>query len=286
MSDPGFGLRLHEAVASRGPLCVGIDPHPHLLDEWQLADTAPGLREFGLRVIDAAAGRVAIVKPQVAFFERHGSEGYAALESVMAAARSAGILVIADAKRADLGSTMDVYAKAWLSPGARLEADAMTVNAYHGVGSLAGTVALARASGKGFFVLAATSNPEAAALQTAVQSHSDGSRTTVAAGIVNDVIALNAAEATPFGSFGVVVGATVSMNDYGISREALSAVPSTPILAPGFGAQGAKFSQIPDRYGAETCVIISASRSILSAGPHGIGAAMDRATGEIAECLA
>lgn len=286
MPEPNFGQRLHDGIALRGPLCVGIDPHPYLLDEWKLADSALGLRDFGLRVVDAAAGRVAMVKPQVAFFERHGSEGYAALESVLAAARNAGLLVIADAKRADVGSTLDAYAQAWLTPGGRLEADAMTVNPYHGVGALSGAVNLALQGRKGLFVLAATSNPEAVALQTAVVHHSASPTTTVAAGIVHDVIALNAAEGEPFGSFGVVLGATVSLDAYGIRQGELSASPCTPILAPGFGAQGAEFSRIPDRFGAAACVIISASRSILSAGPHGIGASMDRASEEIASCLA
>jgi orotidine-5'-phosphate decarboxylase len=284
MTEPDFGHRLREAIASSGPLCVGIDPHNYLLDQWQLAHSAAGLKEFGLRVIDAAVGRVAMVKPQVAFFERFGSEGYAALESVLSTARSAGLLVIADAKRADLGSTMDVYAQAWLSLGGRLEADAMTVNAYHGVGALSGAVALAQKNGKGLFVLSATSNSDGVALQTAVQSHADGSLSSVAAGIVKDVIAVNAAGGSQFGSIGVVLGATVSMDDYGISVDALAAPPNTPILAPGFGAQGAEFSQIPDRFGATACVIISASRSVLAAGPLGIGAAMDRASEEIAAC--
>ncbi len=285
MREANFGHRLHEAIASRGPLCVGIDPHPFLLEQWELADSADALREFGLRVVDAAADRIAIVKPQVAFFERHGSEGYAALESVLAAARNAGLLVIADAKRGDVGSSLDAYAQAWLTPGSPLEADAMTVSAFQGVGSLAKAVALARESAKGLFVLAATSNPEAVALQTAQHEREDGAQFSVAASIVNDVIALNAAEKAPHGSFGVVLGATVSLGDYGISIDALAATPTTPVLAPGFGYQGAEFSQIRDRFGASACVIISASRSVLQAGPQGIGAAMSQASQEIAACL-
>ncbi len=286
MREPNFGERLHEALALRGSLCLGIDPHPFLLEQWGLPDSAHGLREFGLRVVEAATDRVAIVKPQVAFFERHGSDGYAALESVMAAAREAGVLIIADVKRGDVGSTFDAYAHAWLTPGGPLEADAMTVSAYQGVGSLAGAVTLARENGKGLFVLGATSNPEAVAVQSANVHHPGGLAVTVAAEIVNDVIALNVSEELEHGSFGVVLGATVSMSDYGISVDALAATPSTPILAPGFGHQGAKFSEISERFGVRTSVLISVSRSILSSGPQGIESAMDHATKEIAQCRA
>ncbi|WP_261376276.1 orotidine-5'-phosphate decarboxylase, partial [Isoptericola variabilis] len=100
-----------------GPLCVGIDPHAALLAAWGLADDAAGVREFGLRVVEALAGRVAALKPQAAFFERHGSRGVAALEDVLAAARAAGVLTIVDAKRGDIGSTMAGYADAFLADG-------------------------------------------------------------------------------------------------------------------------------------------------------------------------
>src|SRR5690606_26132854 len=155
-----FGERLHQATATLGSLCVGIDPHESLLTSWNLPADAGGAREFGLRVVEAAAGRVAVVKPQVAFYERYGSAGFAALETVMAAARHAGLIVLADAKRGDIGTTMDAYAQAWLAPGAPLEADAVTVSPYLGVGALRSTFERARDAGKGVFVLAATSNPE------------------------------------------------------------------------------------------------------------------------------
>src|SRR5690606_3902281 len=162
-----FGTRLGAALSAHGPLCVGIDPHAGLLDEWGLTDDGGGVREFGLRVVEAAAGRAAAVKPQVAFFERFGSVGYTALEAVLAAARTADLLVIADAKRGDIGSTMAGYASAWLEPGSPLEADAVTLSPYLGPDSLADALGTARRSGKGVFVLAATSNPDAAAVQQA-----------------------------------------------------------------------------------------------------------------------
>jgi len=275
-----FGALLTRTFASSGRLCVGIDPHAGLLESWGLPDTARGVRDFGLRVVEAASGRVGIVKPQIAFFERHGSAGYAALEEVLAAARAAGLVIIADVKRGDLGSTVDAYGEAWLTPGSALEADAMTAVAYQGLGSLDGVLALAGRSGKGVFVLAATSNPEAFATQTATRA--DGR--SVAAGVVSDVAAHNAAAggagagSAAVGSVGVVIGATVALTDFGLSPAALA---DLPVLAPGFGHQGARIDQLPGLFGAAAQnVVVSASRSILSTGPSGIEAAITAAAAE------
>jgi orotidine-5'-phosphate decarboxylase len=277
----GFGLRLAEAFAERGQLCVGIDPHSYLLRGWGLTDSADGARELGLRVVDAAFGRAAIVKPQVAFFERFGSAGYAALEKVLGAARAAGLIVIADVKRGDVGTSVEAYAQAWLTPGSPLEADAMTVSAYQGTGSLSQPLELALEHGKGLFLLAATSNPEAAMLQRAKMP--DGG--TVAASIVDDVTAWNSDRVSgqPIGSIGVVLGATVDFAAYGIDPAALAADPPTPVLAPGFGHQGARYEQLGALYGAAAAfALVSASRSILSAGPDGIAEAITSQAGEVA----
>ena len=147
-TTPRFGERIRAALAARGPLCVGIDPHAALLTSWGLPDSAAGVREFGLRTVDAAASRVGVVKPQVSFFERFGSAGFTALEDVLQAARDAGLLAIADAKRGDIGTTMDAYASAWLTPGSPLEADALTVNPFLGVGTLDSTFARAEAAAR------------------------------------------------------------------------------------------------------------------------------------------
>jgi orotidine-5'-phosphate decarboxylase len=238
-----------------------------------LDSTAEGARQFGLRVVEACAGRVGIVKPQVAFFERYGSAGFAALEDVMAAARAAGLIVIADAKRGDIGTTMDGYAAAWLEPGSPLEADAMTAYAYQGLGSLTDVLARAARHGKGVIVVTAASNPEAAATQGAVRA--DGR--TVAAALVDDIRALP-------GTGGVVMGATVDLAAYGVTEESLGGVP---ILAPGFGAQGAVAADLPRVFGAAARqVIASYSRSILGAGPSGIADAVDRTQDELREALA
>ena len=258
---------------------MGIDPHSFLLAGWDLPDTAEGAREFGLRAVDAAEGVVGIVKPQVAFFERFGASGFSALEDVLKAARDAGLLVIADAKRGDVGSTVAAYGAAWLSAGSALEADAMTVSAYQGVGSLGKVVELAQNGGKGLFVLAATSNPEGVELQTAVRDRGHAVGETVAAGIVLDVGALNTTSES-LGPVGVVLGATVSAADYGIDLDRLT---KTPILAPGFGEQGAIASDVARIYGpAARNVIVSIGRSVLRAGPNGLAIALARTADETA----
>ena len=267
----GFGARLATALTQHGPLCVGIDPHAHLLQEWGLDASAAGAREFGLRVVEAAAGRVGVVKPQVAFFERFGSAGYAALEDVLAAGRAAGLLVIADAKRGDIGTTMDGYAEAWLSPGSPLEADALTVSPYLGPESLRATLTLAVRAGKGVFVLAATSNAEAAALQTAQTTDvAAGDGETVAARVARDISWVNGSAAFDGGTgpIGLVVGATVDRLEFGLTDDVLR---GAPILAPGFGAQGAAPADLSRLFGSlASHVVASESRSILSAGPEGL----------------
>jgi orotidine-5'-phosphate decarboxylase len=263
-----FGARLRRVLDERGPLCVGIDPHEHLLSEWGLDATAESAREFGLRVVEAAAGRVGIVKPQVAFFERYGSKGFAALEAVLEAARAAGLLVIADAKRGDIGSTMDGYVGAWLTPGSPLEADAVTLSPYLGADSLRPALTAAVRADKGAFVLAATSNPEAFALQSArtvdVAATEDQS---VAERVARDIAWVNRSAAFDggLGPIGLVVGATVDRAALGLSDDALR---GAPILAPGFGAQGAEPRDLAGLFGdAAANVVASESRSILSAGP-------------------
>lgn len=283
---PTFGDRLNDAFGRFGRLSVGIDPHPYLLSAWGLSDDAAGLREFGLRVVEASAGQAGIVKPQVAFFERHGSRGYAALEEVIAAARAAGLLVIADAKRGDVGTSVEAYGETWLRPGSPLEADAVTLVAYQGVGSLDAPIRLAREHGKGVFVLAATSNPEGRDIQRAfvdVRAGSDaddsngsaesGAPRRVARAIVDDIVASNAAAGeTTLGSVGVVIGATLRLAEFQLD---FRPSPVLPVLAPGFGHQGAAVSQSADIFGPMSPgVIVAQSRSVLDAGPTGIAAAI------------
>ncbi|THG33056.1 orotidine-5'-phosphate decarboxylase [Naasia lichenicola] len=281
-----FGARLGAAFDAHGHLCVGIDPHEYLLSDWGLAQSATGALEFGLRVVEACAGRVGIIKPQVAFYERFGSLGFRALEDVLASARDAGLLVIADAKRGDLGSTFEAYAAAWFGADSPLEADALTVAPYMGFGSLAAPLAQAKSRGKGIFVLAATSNPEAGELQTATVSRGSQAGSSVAGSIAAAVAAYNAEhyEAERLGSIGVVIGATVDVDELGISVEGLAASPAAPVLAPGFGFQGAEAGDVRRILGASADhAIVTASRSILSAGPGGLGTAIDKQVRQVSE---
>jgi len=281
-----FGDRLAAAMDDLGPLCVGIDPHPALLASWGLPDDVVGLRRFALTVVEALAGNVAALKPQSAFFERHGAAGVAVLEEVLAAGRADGrTQMILDAKRGDIGSTMSGYADAYLRDGAPLACDALTVSPYLGVGSLDPAVRAAVGSGRGLFVLALTSNPEGASVQHAVGAGPDGPEA-VAAAVARQVRDLNAAELAGggrLGSLGLVVGATVgpAVRDLGIDLAAVRG----PLLAPGVGAQGAGSAQLREVFGAaRRAVLATTSRAVLAAGPDTaalVGAAA-RATAEAA----
>lgn len=279
-----FGARLRRALDARGPLCVGIDPHEALLDAWGLPQTAEGVRSFGLTTVEAAAGRVGVVKPQVSFFERFGYRGFAALEDVMSAARAAGLLVVADAKRGDIGTTMAGYAQAWLEPGAPLEADALTISPYLGGGSLAEAITRALPAGKGVFVLAATSNPEGAPVQQALvpPSLATAPGETVALRITRDVTAYDAPEGG-LGSVGLVIGATIDRSGFALDDDTLRTVP---LLAPGFGAQGATPADLRARFGTLAGnVLASESRSILSAGPDRIAATIEERAARYQEVM-
>ncbi|WP_431800519.1 orotidine-5'-phosphate decarboxylase [Microbacterium sp. bgisy203] len=266
---PTFGQRLRVALDTYGPLCVGIDPHEALLRAWGLDASASGVRDFGLRTVEAAAGRVGVIKPQVAFFEAHGAAGFAALEEVIATARAAGLLVIADAKRGDIGSTMEGYAAAWLRPDAPLESDAVTLSPYLGTDALDAALRTALAHDKGAFVLAATSNPEAAT----VQSRTDVDGESVAEGVAHDVAARNIGAPGSLGPLGLVVGATADRRAVGLTDVVLAGMP---ILAPGFGAQGAEPEDLKRLFGyVASQVVASESRSILSAGPERLAARIE-----------
>ncbi|WP_300019527.1 orotidine-5'-phosphate decarboxylase [Pseudonocardia sp.] len=250
-----FGLRLRAATSALGALCVGIDPHPALLAEWGLTDDVDGLARFCDGCVQAFAGQVGVVKPQSAFFERHGSGGVAVLERLLAAFAGSGTLTLLDAKRGDIGSTMDGYADAYLALGAPLGADAVTLSPYLGFGSLAPALDAAADAGRGAFALARTSNPEGTEVQLATLAGRS-----VAQSVVDGAAARNAG-ASPIGDVGVVVGAT---HDHGLDLSALHG----PVLAPGVGAQGAGPADVARRFaGVDGIVLPAAARSVLAAGP-------------------
>lgn len=287
MTQPpsSFGDRLARAVDAYGRLCVGVDPHPAILDAWGLPESAAGVRELGLRVVAGCAGQAGIVKPQVALYERFAAAGYAALERVLAEARDAGLIIIGDAKRGDIGTSVAGYAAAWLTPGEPLEVDALTVHPYHGLASLQGVFQLAGANGKGAFVLAATSNPEGAAIQRARLTVSSREGDTVAGAIVAGVERWNAEHhaAARLGAIGVVLGATVDFGATGIVTERAPAVPISPVLAPGFGTQGGVITDYRRRFGVfADGVLVAESRSLLADGAGGFADRLARTCDAIA----
>lgn len=271
-----FGARLRHAMDTRGPLCVGIDPHASLLSAWGLDDDIAGLERFTRTTVDALADSVAVFKPQAAFFERFGSRGVAVLERAVADLRDAGALVVMDAKRGDIGSTMAAYAEAFLRADSPLFSDALTVSPYLGYGSLKPAVDLARESGAGLFVLALTSNPEGAEVQRAVRTDDPAGRT-IGATMLAHLAEENAGE-SPMGSFGAVVGATLGdLSSFDLDING-------PLLAPGIGAQGATPADLPRVFGAAVGnVVPNVSRGVLRHGPDaaGLREAADRFADEV-----
>lgn len=260
-----FSKKLAIAFAERGPLCVGIDPHAALLEEAGLAADVSGLEAFALNLLDQITDVVSIIKPQVSFFERFGSAGFAVLEKVLAEAAQRDLLVIADAKRGDIGSTMDAYTGAWLSKSAPFICDALTLSPFLGFETLHGAIATASERGKAVFVLCSTSNPEGRQIQSAIDEGK-----TIAEQISAKAIVLNQISAqseSKYGTVGLVIGATGNntkvLDQLANQRGSLRA----PILAPGFGTQGAELSQLKRIFGeVSQDVICNVSRDILSDG--------------------
>jgi orotidine-5'-phosphate decarboxylase len=258
-----FGVRLRTAMDAHGPFCAGLDPHRGLVEQWGLEYSLAGLERFAMTCVEAYAGCVAVVKPQSAFFEVFGSGGIGVLERVLLDLRDAGTLTLLDVKRGDIGSTMQAYADAYLGKDSPLRADAVTVSPFLGYASLRPAVDLAEETGAGVFVLALTSNPEGYEVQHAVREGRS-----VAASLVDGATADNAAAAGrgELGSVGLVIGATVgdAVHDLGIDLVAAD----TPVLAPGFGAQGGTVEALRRTFtSALPQVLASSSREVLAAGP-------------------
>ena len=269
-----FSKKLEIAFKTKGQLCVGIDAHENLLADNGFDISAKGLETFSYAMLDQLQDEVSIIKPQVSFFERFGSEGFRALENILREANERGFLVIADAKRGDIGSTMEAYGLAWLAKDAPFVCDALTVNPYLGVGALSPAVAFASERGKGLFVLAATSNLDGLSLQSSMNNEA-----TVASQIAHEVEELNintAISNSRFGSVGLVVGATVNLKQLGIdSLNADGQSLRTSILAPGFGFQGVELSRAKEIFGEVSGdVIYTVSRSALRNGIEAVASSV------------
>lgn len=245
--------RLDRLTSERGRLCVGIDPMPSVLEAWGLDVDPTGLEACARSIVAELGGRVAVFKPQSAFFEAFGSAGVAVLERVLADIRDAGALSLLDVKRGDIGSSMGGYATAYLDDDSPLRADAITLSPYLGVGSLAPAIDKAVATGRGVYVLARTSNPDGRAIQTGTISGAS-----VAQHVVDTVAAGNPGWDH---CVGLVVGAT--HEDLGCDVSAFNG----SILVPGIGAQGGTIESVRNVFGpASALVLPTASREVIGAG--------------------
>lgn len=273
-----YGARLSALTAGGPALCVGVDPHPAVLAAWGEDDTSAGLSVWAHRVREVLSDAgISLWKPQVALFERHGVRGMAVLAELLGELRVSGALVIGDAKRGDIGTTMEGYADAWLKPGSDFEVDALTLVAYQGVGALEPALARAAEHDKGVFVLAATSNREAWPTQGATRA--DG--LTVAAGVISDLnqwVHRNSPQQDE--CFGVVVGATVDQRSVGLRLED---TPGLPILAPGYGAQGARLSDARGAFPHSRHLLAVTARAVLDGGPGVVGDRVSNAMREVSQ---
>jgi orotidine-5'-phosphate decarboxylase len=266
-----FGQRLLKTFEQKGQLCIGIDPSIDQLRSWGLPISAEGAKSFSFSMLDAIQDNVGIVKFQVGFFEQFGPEGFSHLSELLADAKSRNLIVIADAKRGDIGSTMSGYAAAWLSREAAFACDALTVSPYLGSDSLAETANVALENDRGLFVLAATSNPEAFALQSAIR---DGR--TVARSVLDFAEQYSGAG---LGSIGVVVGATVNDVDLGLD---FSGSLKIPVLVPGFGAQGASLMEARSLLsGYANTAICNVSRLVAGASLDGLSSRISKAKADL-----
>ncbi|WP_213269805.1 orotidine-5'-phosphate decarboxylase [Hyphomonas sp.] len=250
-----FAARLINGTRKFGPLCVGIDPHPGLIPDILGGDTPEGVWKWSQAIIEAAAGKVAVVKPQVSLFERHGPEGMAALQAAAKAARAAGLIVLMDAKRGDIGSTAEGYAQAYLSPGAPFEGDALTVNPYMGLDTLEPYAKLAKTHGKGVIVLVRTSNPGAADFQSRIMG---GAPLYVRVAEALGPLTERLMSPCGWSSLMMVIGATAPEE----ARAVRALAPKALFLVPGYGAQGAAASEACSGLVNGEGGVVSASRSV------------------------
>jgi orotidine-5'-phosphate decarboxylase len=247
-------------MAAHGPLVFGLDPSGDLLEQWGLGDSPQGLEKFVDIAVEAAVGTVGVVKPQAAFYERHGWRGIRSLARLVESCRRAGVLVLLDAKRGDVGSTNEAYAEAYLGPDAGIPVDAITITPYLGLVAMQPILDRATANGAGIFIVTRSSNREGRGIQGALHAGT----TTVEHQLVRDIAAENGRVAPgKIGPIGAVFGPTHGRpTDFDLSTM------NGLFLAPGVGAQGGTPADVA------TClascpgrVLPAASRSLLAAGP-------------------
>jgi orotidine-5'-phosphate decarboxylase len=253
MSD--FTTRLLAGLQRQGPLCVGLDPYPELMPA-MFGDGVKGLRAFGSAVIEEAARHSAFLKPQIALFERHGPDGLCVLADLTHQARDAGLMVLLDAKRGDIGATASGYAEAYLGPSAWLHADAVTVNPYMGLDTLEPWLGPVRDGQKGLIVLTRTSNPGAEDFQAL--GATDLPLWLHVANRLGE-LSVSLQKSGDWSALMMVVGATAPRE----ARTIREAAPHCPFLVPGYGAQGAGASDAVAGARNGTGVVVNSSRGVL-----------------------
>lgn len=261
-----FGARLGKSMTEFGPLCMGIDPHRALLQDWGYNVDAQGAELFSMRMLQAANGRVAAVKFQLSMFERYGSKGFAALERVLYAARQMGIITIVDCLHGGLPTTISAFADAYFHPDSPMRADAITLLPYYGARSLEGLIDDALQHGCGVFIASLTSNEEGASLQTAIRQSGEYAGKTVAYGITHMAQRFND-RVQGMGSVGLIIGATI--HERLKDSDVAPATFTGPILSPGYGWQGAEADDLRQVFsGTNGNVLVTVSRGIAKHGPH------------------
>jgi len=245
---PAFADRLADAVRRKGPLCVGIDPRwemlPQSIRDSARIDSGDSQRTFAVmsfssRLLELVQPYAAIVKPQAAFFELLGASGMSAMQKVLDHSREMGYVTILDAKRGDIASTAEAYAQAAFGPV--WNADSLTINPYLGRDAVEPFLSVAKAAGRGVFVLVRTSNPGAGLFQ---DLNCDGQP--LYRRVADEVVKWNAATigSCGLGDVGAVVGATHPRE----LAELRAAMPNVWLLVPGYGAQGATAADIRAAY--------------------------------------
>ena len=255
-----FYCRFLDLANKRSPLCVGIDPSSSVLRSWGLRDDVNGLRTFCDIVIEATADKVSVMKPQAAFFERFGSEGFREMIRAIARIKETGTLALLDAKRADISTSALAYGQAFLGDDSPARCDAITANAYLGLAALDPILSRAKDTGSCVFVVVRSSNPEGTTLQLAKTS----SGQTIAEMLCTQITETIRQAGTEEGHVGAVIGATLDEDQ----SHYAGLLPHSIMLAPGIGAQGATMEDVAKGFGDSSFrVIPSVSREIYSPGP-------------------
>ncbi len=252
-----FADALTERIKRTSPVCVGLDPRVEKLPEGVSKDVN-GILEFNKGIIDAVKDIAACVKPQLAFYELHGYEGMKVFFETCAYAKEKGLMVIADGKRNDIGSTCEAYADAYLGKNSPI--DALTVTPYLGSDGILPFIERCKTNEKGIYVLVKTSNPSSGELQDLPVG--DETVHEQLATLVEAMAVQVLGSKTNLSAVGAVVGATYPEE----LKYLRTLMPHVPFLIPGYGAQGGTAADVKHGFLADgTGAIVNSSREIIFA---------------------